>query len=283
MVRFDSYTATAPGVQWEDMAAIVAAGCRRACDQERVGRGHHGFSHRWSYRREDGDELGAVSWGGQHGSRVMIEVKGEETPAVVGKLRDVAPEHSCTRVDSCVDVDQPGAWDELLGVVLDVKAKHRLRGERRGDWDYPEDGRTQYLGATSSPVRARLYEKGRQPDYRHLARDNWVRLEVQVRPAKDAKREFSKLSALEVWGSSPFTRELAARVLHAQLDPVRAGTVWRHTERDRALRFMCRQYGPHLVSLKDDLGDWQAVGLTLSEILAEVGRLPPDARGSGGE
>ncbi|WP_235605818.1 replication initiation factor domain-containing protein, partial [Rhodanobacter thiooxydans] len=82
--------------------------------------------------------------------------------------------------------------------------------EKRGDWDMPELGRTQYLGASSSAVRARLYEKGKQPEFRHLSRFDLCRLEIQVRPAKDAKDAYSKLSALEVWGASKWTRQLAS-------------------------------------------------------------------------
>jgi hypothetical protein len=32
---------------------------------------------------------------------------------------------------------------------------------------------------------------------------------------------------------------------------------------------MCKQYGQHLVDLAADLGGWECVGLTISEILTE--------------
>jgi hypothetical protein len=35
---------------------------------------------------------------------------------------------------------------------------------------------------------------------------------------------------------------------------------------------MCRQYGAHLVSLQEDLGGWEALGLTLREQIAEERR-----------
>ena len=51
-------------------------------------------------------------------------------------------------------------------------------GGKAGDWDdFPEKGRTLYLGSQSSPVRMRLYEKGLQPEYAHLNRPNWARIE----------------------------------------------------------------------------------------------------------
>ena len=53
-------------------------------------------------------------------------------------------------------------------------------GGKAGDWDdFPEKGRTLYLGSQSSPVRMRLYEKGLQPEYAHLNRPNWARIEFR--------------------------------------------------------------------------------------------------------
>ena len=208
--------------------------------------------------------------GSTQGDRVMVEVKGERTPKVVEALRG-ACEHRCTRVDACADFDAPGAYTRLLGHAIEVKKAHKLYGERRGDWeDHPEKGRTQYLGSPSSPVKARLYEKGLQPEYEHLGKPHWVRLELQVRPQKEAKSEYAKLTPLEVWGASRWTRDLAGAVLSEHVDPHPAGTMYRLTDRDHKLRWMLRQYGPALVSLADDCGGWDVAGLTLSEMLAEM-------------
>ena len=199
----------------------------------------------------------------------MIEVKGERTGKVVERLRSAA-EHRCTRVDSCADFDAPGAFEGLLRPVEQVTKDHRLYAQRLGDWEgHPELGRTYMVGAASSPIRARLYEKGRQPEYRHLARDHWCRLELQIRPQKDAKAEYSKLSAMDVWGASKWTRQLAEEVLKEHLDPHPPGSVRREPEREAALRWMCKQYGAHLVSLAADLGGWDMLGLTLGEMLKD--------------
>ena len=90
-----------------------------------------------------------------------------------------------------------------IGIVLEVTADKGLKGERRGDWDFPEDGRTMYLGANASPVRCRLYEKGMQSGYRSAGRPDWVRLEVHVRPQKTARKAYSASSADDTWGASP--------------------------------------------------------------------------------
>jgi len=115
----------------------------------------------------------------------------------------------------------------------------------------------------------RLYEKGLQPEYAHLSRPDWVRIEAQVRPTKEAKETFSTLSPLDVWGASRWTRDIAAVVLESHVDPHPAGTVYRLTDRETALRWMCKQYGQHLTSLAQDLGSWDCLGLSLREILEE--------------
>lgn len=263
LTRFDAYTATTRAARCDDLIGLVWQPGHKI----RQGRGHHGFKERVSFVASCGSESGSVSWGGTHADLVMVEAKGEGTPGVVEKLR-AKVEHRCTRVDSCHDVDQVGAFDALLQVCTAVKQANRIKGGKAGDWDdFPEDGRTLYLGASTSPVRLRLYEKGKQPEYRHLSKPDWVRIEVQVRPAKEAKDTFSKADALEVWGASRWSREIAAQVLAAELAPLPAGTTYRLDDRERALRFMCKQYGAHLIGLHNELGTWEDVGVKLAEMI----------------
>lgn len=263
MVRFDAYTLTTQAAKADQLLPLLYF----FGDQVTEGRGFHTFGSRASVKDADGDEVGYVQWGGKQEDRVMLEVKGTRTPAVVEAVRAKYP-HRCTRVDSCADFDAPGAFERVLEAVLDAKKEHRIYGESRGDWeDFPELGRTQYLGADTSPIRLRLYEKGKQRVYQHLNRPDWCRLEIQVRPQKQAKQAYADLSALEVWGASKWTRQLAAQVLAEHVDPHPPGTVWKASERDRKLQWMLKQYGAALVSLADDCGGWDVMGLTLREML----------------
>lgn len=270
MVRFDAYTATTSGVKTQEILGILAESATPGTFAKiRQGKGFHTFGERIAISDESGAEWGAVQWGGRQGDRLMIEVKGEATPGAVEAIRARFP-HRCTRVDACADFDEPGAFDRLLSACQSVKQGHRLRGEKSGDWeDFPELGRTLYLGSRASTCRVRLYEKGKQPEYIHLNRPDWARIEVQVRPSKDAKAQFSRLSPTEVWGASKWTRELAGHVLKEHIDPHPAGTTYRRTHRDLAIEWMCKQYGPHLVSLAGDLGGWPELGLTLRDICAK--------------
>jgi hypothetical protein len=264
MVRFDAYTATTREASRDDLLNLVCM----SGDEVRSGRGFHTFGERYSVIDPTGDQVGSVLAGGRQGDRVMVEVKGDRTPAVVEALRGRFA-HRCTRVDTCADFDRPGAFEELLAPVLRVKEEFDLYGERRGDWDKPELGRTIYLGAPTSAIRFRLYEKGKQPELRHLNQPDRVRAELQIRPAKEARDVYAGVSASDAWGASRWTRALAGELLGQMLDPVPPGTIWKRTKREQALRWMVRQYGPHLVSLAEDLGGWDCVGLTLREMLEE--------------
>lgn len=261
--RFDAYTATTLHLSPTDAVHFLM----ESGDEVREGKGFHTFGTRCSVKGSDGLEVGAVSWGGKQGERVMIEVKGERSPGVVERIRAVP--HRVTRMDSCVDWDEPGAWDRALGLCSDIKARTGLYGEKRGDWDQPDLGRTFYLGAPSSAVRFRLYEKGKQPEYRHLMRPDYVRAEVEIRPAKEAKEGFASITAQQAWGVSPWTREMAAQWLIGQVEPCPPGNMRREVQRDRALRFMAGQYGQHLLSLQADLGSWECLGLTLRDMVQE--------------
>lgn len=266
-VRFDAYSATTTEAQSTQLLAILAESAGTQNFTIHQGRGFHTFGERIAFKGEDGGEWASVMWGGRQGERCMIEVKGEQTPDAVERLRSAFP-HRCTRVDACADFDALGAFERLLGPCTQVKKKHRLKGSKLGDWeDFPEDGRTLYLGSPASVSRVRLYEKGKQPGYKHLDRPNWARIEVQVRPAKEAKSSFSELTPLQVWGASGWTRELAGLVLEEHVDAHPAGSIYKLTEREAALRWMCKQYGAHLVDLANDLGGWDCVGLTLNEII----------------
>lgn len=268
MVVFDGYTASVRGVGFRELCALVDGEAVKAVS----GRGKYGYGERISFRDSSGAEVAAVSYGGMNAKTPMIECKGDGAQIIVPAIRAAFPSHSCSRVDAAYDVSKPGAFDELLVEVLAVKAKHKLKGEKRGDWDdHPEDGRTMYLGAPTSPVRARLYEKGLTKGYRALGHRDWARLEVQVRPTKEAKKLFATLTPVEVWGASRSTRDLAARVLGLKLEPFPAGTVRKESSTERKRRNLVNQYGRPLLGWIDEAGD-------LDSFRAQVMALVPPSR-----
>lgn len=272
--RFDAYTASSRALSVNQAMSVI----HFPSDSIKHGHGFRGFEQRISFVDSDRREVGSIQHGGMHGDLVMLEVKGERTPEVVDRLRSVA-EHRCTRVDSCVDFEESGAFDRLLNICLHVKKDHRLKGSKAGDWDdFPEEGRTLYIGSPNSVARSRLYEKGKQPEYRHLNRPDYCRVEIQVRPAKDAKNTYSLASAEEVWGASKWTRALAALMLESKVAPLPAGSVRRETVRDHALRFMCRQYGLHIHSLRTELCSDEELGRVLAKMVQEQSLLAKSQR-----
>lgn len=273
MIRLDAYTATLVGPKPDELFMLLSDRLGPAAHTSKLGKGFHTFGHRHAICDDSGAEVASMQWGGHQGDRMMIEVKGEHTPIIVEQLRERWPEHRVTRVDSCADFDEPGAFERLLGPCERVVRERKLYAERRGDWEqHPELGRTYMMGSHASAVRCRLYEKGRQPEYRHLGLDNWARIEVQVRPAKGAKEAYSRLQPVEVWGASRWTKELAAELLEAHIDPHPAGTVYRKPEDEAARWWMCKQYGANLLELKDAVGGWAEVGLCIGEIIEEQQR-----------
>lgn len=259
-MRFDAYTATMTDLgATEALPLVFFAG-----DTVRHGRGFHTFGERMAVQDQWGQEVASIQWGGRQADRVMVEVKGERTPQAVERLR-TRSEHRCTRVDSCYDIDQPGAFDAISEALQGIKQEYKLWGEKRGDWDNPETGRTLYLGSPSSAVRMRFYEKGKQPEYRHLGRFDYVRLEVQVRPAKEARDHYATLSAEEVWGAASWTRKVASEVLRTTVQAHPAASVTRQPSLEERLAWLADQGGPTLLELFRNLGSWECVGLTLGE------------------
>jgi hypothetical protein len=274
--KFDGYTATTTEAEPGQLVALLTES--GFADAFKQGRGFHTFAERISCLGVDGLEIGSVSYGGKiQGDRCMIEAKGDCTPKVVEALRSLYP-HRPSRLDSAIDWDRPSAFDELLGHLVKAKADFDLWGERRGDWEKPEEGRTQYLGAVTSAVRARLYEWGKHPKNRWLETPNKVRLELQIRPTKDARDAYAALTPLECWGASKWTRQLAAEILGTVLDPHPPGTVRKRTSGEIALRFMCRQYGARMLDLAIALDSNAAMGERLVQMIHEERRAVERAR-----
>src|SRR3569832_2984894 len=107
MVWFDAYTATTTEANHDDLLGLLvefAVGGdlgRLTGITFQQGKGFHTFAERIAVKDRTGDEVGSIMWGGRQGERVIMEVKGEHTPACVKRLRERFP-HRCTRVDVCV-------------------------------------------------------------------------------------------------------------------------------------------------------------------------------------
>jgi hypothetical protein len=245
------------------------------------GRGMNGYTR--SFRlQKGGDTVGTVLAGGRNGNPNAF-ASGDATDAFVPVLRAAyAGDHYVTRMDCAEDLCAPGLFDELTNIARAIADEKKLRLRTDGDWLREIDGRTLYIGAPTSPVRVRIYEKGKQllstqrstgvlrtaradvSGGLHLDTSgepdpNWVRVEAQVRPTKEAREAASAVSPEGGWGYAAWTQEFAARVLDVNVERVVQQT-WRQSDADRALAFMVAHYGATAEHFATQLGSWEAFG-----------------------
>ena len=215
-----------------------------------------------------------IHFGGQnaeHGPNVIGSGAAADDLAML--IRDRFPAHRVSRVDSCEDYHHPDAYDYLRRAALKIAAQQRVNcREITKPIPDSDDGRTLYLGAQSSPVSMRIYEKGKQ-----LGVDgNWVRAELQVRPQKDVKRVVSMLDATDVWGLSKWSHAMALQLGKKGLQRVDA-QVYEQSDHDRAYRFMLKQYRRVLEQMLASHGSPEAVGAQIFYDLDHMDDLPEKA------
>lgn len=257
--RFDWYGAT---VETAPLALVEQLGTVMADERPVRVDGRHGYAYGWELRR-DGSRAAVVYAGGA-----------SEWPHVVGSGSDAVqvarlirsegmPVHRVARVDVCVDTDTPGAFAVMLEGLRSVSkavSAYMIVPDRA------EEGATYYVGAKTSEVRARLYEKGRQLD--SLERPHWVRYEIQVRPQKVRKLWAASASEDSLLGSARWGRRFALDTLGlaAPAPPVRLARV---SDLQNAIETMRHQYGGRLLELIElHDGDLAAA---MSHLLGDLG------------
>jgi hypothetical protein len=236
----------------------------------------HGYA--FGERLVDADgQVGMVWWGGVHGHPHAV-VSGESAQAASELLRSNFPEHSVSRADACIDYAEPGAYERLQSLAVGVARDRGIRVGTAGDHLVTLQGRTVYLGASSSHTRLRLYDKAaelrsqfaRDPVRLAEVPDELARLECQVRPQSPAaKAAASRVDPITLMGSAAWMRELMLRVSGLELHPFEAGKVWRQSDDDRAYAALLAQYGGLLRRRFEDQGSWDLVGRQLGDDLAE--------------
>lgn len=199
-----------------------------------------------------------LMWGG-HNPTPFIQASGESSVPVATVMRDRWA-HRVSRIDACLDFDDPDAWDQVCGQALQVARMRGIKKRQAGDWLDPHqgdgEGRTLYIGAKTAAVQGRMYEKGKQlPE---AERPNWVRAEVQVRPQKAAKALLASLQPREVWGAAAWSADLLERLTGDSVPPARVVT-YREPDGHRAYVAMLRQYGRTLERLAEAYG-WPSDG-----------------------
>lgn len=252
-MRFDWYQATAAERVSASAVEVLAV---HSDDHPEAIKGAHGYSRGWAMRRE-GRTFARVYQG--HGLPEHVVASGEDAPAVADLLRGHLP-HQVSRADVCVDYEGGDATFAQVRAMAESVALGRVVIT-----DYVErapagTAATCYVGARSSEVRARIYEKGKQ-DPRYPV--GTVRAEVQTRPSsRDRKQLAATLDPAAFWGLSRWSRQLMAELgVMVPAAPVRTPRV---SDLDGALNAMSSQYGRRLLELAERLeGDVEAFALDL--------------------
>lgn len=201
-------------------------------------RGLQGWSESVKGYDRDGYLLGSVYFGG---GRDDVHVVATSAAADAARRAVIGMDRARTsRVDTRVDTLLP--FDQLTAVL---EAAAETYGSRITKMESSERGvslgRTVYLGAPSSAVRVRIYEKWLESPGQYVEGTN--RVEVQLRPPSKSKERVSGWSPAETFCASRVTRDLAER-LGADLAPKTSLHVKRATpDLERTLRVMGEQYG----------------------------------------
>ena len=273
MASFDWYQATVRAPVGDLMAAL-RGGLGVRPEWEQAKRAPQGYETAW--RLVDADGLVCQVWSGGHHVYPHAVISGEVAHAGAELLRAELPDHSVSRLDPCIDYAEPGAYDRLQALALQVAVDRGIKVGTAGDHLVTMKGRTVYLGATSSVTRLRLYEKAEElrakfandPERLAGVPGELARLECQVRPhGPEAKRAASRLDPISVMGSAAWMRELMRLVAGLDIEPWQAERGWRQSDDDRAYAAMLAAYGG-LLERRAQAQGWEVMGLQLRDDLA---------------
>lgn len=257
--RFDYYRAT-PWAEFSELIEVFMFELAQIYGEVRLQEGgavRHYATHKVIVDRYDNPLVQLMTGGNL---RPNVLAKGAPSGPVSDILR-ANWKHGPSRVDPCIDVAQAGLWAFLLDWTQDFARDYRIHLRTVLNAE-PDHGDTIYLGSRSSQVFLRLYqpglkraqEEGRIGDQiTQLERDT-VRIELEFKPQNPkAKEAAAILAPHEFWSVSRWTSAFAKRILAMEVVPVTV-SMRRESNRDRALRFMCHQYGSHLEGLLDEHG-----------------------------
>lgn len=267
--RFDWYAATVRDDAFE-LERTICAGLDAT---SMGGKPMHGYEQARVFLDSEGVAIAHMLFGGSNGNP-HAWASGNASPAFAQVIRAAYPTtHHVTRADSAIDFrDRDDAWDRVYNLLKSVAEDKRLKLSTAGDWIRPrhesENGRTLYVGSMKSPVFIRLYEKGKQlragasPDELPNIDRDWLRLEVQVRPQKDARHRAAASSAGDMWGYSSWTLDVAQRFAGLDVERVTMHE-FRDADLERSFSWMLDQYRKVLSSKRFELGSWEELGREL--------------------
>lgn len=207
-----------------------------------------------------------VCWGGNTG--VNCKSTSDESPTLAAALLDFGKPHLPTRLDSCVDWQDPDLFDSLTASLIKFAQENRLAISQQGDWVRGE-ARTLYIGSKDSPVRLVVYEKGYEQGLD--APKDWVRMEARIRPKREHRQAVSLWEPDNAFQAS-WIRDALECLGWSDLAKLAVGTVWKRSDAERARYSLIKQYGATLASWADELGSWDALSNELAALLGNTAK-----------
>ena len=272
-MRFDWYQPTIPEHPIRLVEQLLA---RLAPGGEVIeGRGRHNYRQSFTIQTRERERVAVVLAGGSNG-HPNVTASGAACDAFVPIVRELWRAHKVTRCDVAEDFAAEGAYEALEGVCRAIATEAGVKG-RAIVPDDPADGRTYYMGAPTSDVRVRLYDKTAEtrrnlPPERHgEIPPHWARLEVQVRPRRKWRELAASMPPSQFWGCAQWTTDLAEKAMRLEVERIQMNPA-RQTDHERAYRTMLEQYGKTLYRQLADLGSWAAVGAQLGYDLEQLRR-----------
>ena len=287
-MRFDAWNATFPNFYLKDIRSALENDL--VATLEPRDKGLHGYQFSETIQ-VNGVTHGVLAYGGIN-QRFFVEMKGEPSQqwSEIVQRWDLATNYVIeddsiflvylTRADVCFDWQDakdvvaiaPGLREFVESEMQEAKGRPP-QWDQRGDWNSPEGrarGCTLYMGASSSSVRIRLYDKGAELRGKGLeAPSDLRRVEVQVRAdSKEEKVSFSRMTPKTFWTvSSPV--KAVATYLRVPME----GEMFRipspPADLERLKTLAAIQYGDAITALAKDLATGDMTAIALVEILAK--------------
>lgn len=202
------------------------------------GKGLQGWSQSIKAYDAGGYSLGSVYFGGGRDDVHVVATSSAADPVRAAVVR--MGEVRTARVDTRVDTLLP--FEDLVSLCRSAAGQKARLTYVASEQEGQSLGRTLYVGAPTSAVRVRVYEKWLESPGQYVEGTN--RVEVQLRPPSRAKVMVSGWTAAETFCASELTRRLAG-LLGEQI--ARPGTLQKTRgtpDLEQTMEAMGRQYGP---------------------------------------